>query len=77
MVSGRLAGMATAAHQVEGGIEGTDWEVFTRDPAISRRVSPRLIETKVNFVRPLTRDTGPVSEVRRLRRARQQPGRDR
>jgi beta-glucosidase len=42
VVSGRLFGMATAAQQVEGGIEGSDWELFTRDPAISRRVGALL-----------------------------------
>jgi len=34
--------MATSAHSVEGGIEGTEWEVFTPDPAISRRVGALL-----------------------------------
>lgn len=34
--------MATGAEQVEGGIEGTDWEIFARDPMISRRVAALL-----------------------------------
>lgn len=42
MSTGWLFGMATAAQQVEGGIEGTDWELFTRDPAIARRVRALL-----------------------------------
>lgn len=38
----RLFGVATAAVQVEGGIEGIDWELFTRDPDIDRRVGALL-----------------------------------
>jgi beta-glucosidase/6-phospho-beta-glucosidase/beta-galactosidase/lysophospholipase L1-like esterase len=35
---GFLLGAATAAIQVEGGIENTDWQVFTTDPLIKGRV---------------------------------------
>jgi beta-glucosidase/6-phospho-beta-glucosidase/beta-galactosidase/lysophospholipase L1-like esterase len=36
---GFLWGVATSAYQVEGGIEGNDWHIFTTSPAIKRRVS--------------------------------------
>ena len=41
-MSGFLWGVATAACQVEGGTTGADWESFTTEPAIKRRVNQIL-----------------------------------
>jgi len=57
--------MATSAHPVEGGIEGTDWEVFTPDPAISRRVGA-LLNIGVREVAPPLQPPGAAVRHRNL-----------
>ena len=59
MVKDRLFGMATAAAQNEGGIDTNDWEVFTRDAEIGRRVVALLRLGR----QPLPRQLEPAGEA--------------